>query len=85
MNTNADVLTPQRRTTSENISSIKESVGEIAQVERERVRDVYEHGKERMHGVHVRFEDYVRHNPLRSLLIASGAGAALGFLLGRRR
>jgi ElaB/YqjD/DUF883 family membrane-anchored ribosome-binding protein len=27
----------------------------------------------------------VRQNPVRSLLIAAGTGAALGFLLGRRR
>ncbi len=84
MNTSPDVLAPPRRTASENIASIKESVSELAQVERERLREAYEHGKERVHGVQVRFEDYVRQRPLRSLAIAAGAGALLGFLLRRR-
>jgi ElaB/YqjD/DUF883 family membrane-anchored ribosome-binding protein len=85
MNTNPDVLTPQRRTTPENIANIKESVGEIAQAERERVRDVYERSLERARGTQARLEDYVRQNPLRSILIAAGTGAALAFLFGRRR
>jgi ElaB/YqjD/DUF883 family membrane-anchored ribosome-binding protein len=85
MDTSPDVLTPQRRTIPENIASIKECVGEIAQTERERARELYEHGKDRVHGVELRFEDYVRTRPIRSLLMAAGAGAALGFLLGRRR
>jgi len=85
MNTNPDVLTPQRRTTPENIATIKESVGDIAQAERERLQGVYARGKERVQAVQHDFEDYVRQKPVRSLLIAAGTGAALGFLLGRRR
>lgn len=85
METNPDILTPQRRTTPENVAKIKESVGAIAQAERAHLHEVYERGKERVKGAELRFEDYVRHNPLRSILIAVGTGAALGFLFGRRR
>lgn len=83
--TSPDILSPQRRSPAENLSNIKESLGEIAQVERERLHDVYVKGKERLKGVELRAEDYVREKPVRSLLIAAGVGATLGFLLGRRR
>jgi ElaB/YqjD/DUF883 family membrane-anchored ribosome-binding protein len=82
---NTEVLTPPRKTTSENLASIKESVGDIARTERERVRDVYDRGIERAHVARDRFEGYVKEKPVRSLLIAAGAGALLGFLFGRRR
>jgi ElaB/YqjD/DUF883 family membrane-anchored ribosome-binding protein len=85
MNTTPDVLTPPRRTPPENIATIKDSMGEIAQAERERLRGVYELGKEKAHGMQVRFEDYVRQKPVRSILIAAGAGTLLGLVLGRRR
>lgn len=85
METNPDVLTPQRRSTPENIAKIKESVGEIAVTERQHLDEVFERGKERVQNVQERFEDYVRHNPMRSILIAAVSGAVLGILLGRRR
>ena len=85
MSNGPDLIAPQRRSTPENIAKIKESVGEIAQTEREHLMETIGRGKERAHEVQVRFEDYVRHNPVRSLMIAAGAGAALGYVLGRRR
>jgi len=80
-----EILTPPRRTPTENVATIKESVGEIAQGERDRLFEAYERGKNKAHDVRVRFEDYVRQQPVRSLFIAAGTGALLGFLLGRRR
>jgi ElaB/YqjD/DUF883 family membrane-anchored ribosome-binding protein len=85
MTDNPDVLIPQRRTTPESIAAIKESAGEIARTERQHAKEIYARGKERVHAAQVSFEDYVRQNPLRSILIAVGTGAALGFLFGRRR
>lgn len=85
MSSNPEVLTPQRKSTPENIANIKESVTEIARAERAHMHDVYERGKERAHEAQLRLEDYVRQKPLRSVLIAAGTGAALGYLFGRRR
>lgn len=78
MTNNPDVLTPQRRTIPENIAAIKDSAGEIARTERGHAQAIYARSKERVHQAQVRFEDYVRQNPLRSILIAAGTGAALG-------
>lgn len=83
--TSPEILTPRSRTSADNVATIKESLGEIAQLEKERVRGVYAHGKERLQDVERRAEDYVRTRPLRSVAIAAGAGVLLGFLLGRRR
>jgi ElaB/YqjD/DUF883 family membrane-anchored ribosome-binding protein len=87
--TSSDLLAPRRRTIHENLDRIKESLGEIAHVERERLTTTCEQGVERVEGAvegaQVRFETYVREKPLRSLLFAAGTGAFLGLLLGRRR
>ena len=85
MSASPEILTPQRRTPGENVAAIHESLSEIAEVERERVKSAYEHGKQKVQAVEARLEDYVRQKPVRSLLVAAGAGALLGFVLGRRR
>lgn len=89
---NPDVLNPQRRSTADNIAAIKgsmgeikESVGEVVQNEREQLLEKIEHGKERMHAAKSGFEGFVRERPVTSLMIAAGAGALLGYVLGRRR
>lgn len=81
---NPEILTP-RRSIGDNLTDIKDSLGEIASVERERVREAYSEGKERLKAAERRFEDYVREKPVRSLAVAAGLGALLGFLVGRRR
>lgn len=83
--TSPEILSPRSRTSAENVANIKESLGEIAHVEQERVRAAYARGKERVQGLELRFEGYVRERPLRSVAMAAGVGALLGFLLGRRR
>ncbi|MBL8863685.1 MAG: DUF883 family protein [Planctomycetes bacterium] len=92
MSTNPDVLNPQRRSTAENIAAIKgslgdikESVGEVVRNEREHLQEKFEHGRERVKAAQAGFEDFVRERPVTSLLIAAGAGALLGYALGRRR
>jgi ElaB/YqjD/DUF883 family membrane-anchored ribosome-binding protein len=78
----ADVVAPQRRTTSENIATLKESLSEVAEAERERVRDALELGRAK---ARAQFDETVTRNPIRSLAIAAGVGVLLGLLLGRRR
>ncbi len=82
---NAEVLNPTRRTTPENLSAIKDALGEVAVNERDRVQSAFARGKERVVEAEHKFEGYVREKPIQSLLIAAGAGVALGWLLGRRR
>ncbi|MBK7877494.1 MAG: DUF883 family protein [Planctomycetes bacterium] len=82
--TTPDVLAP-RRTTPENLAVIKESLSEVAVNEKERMQGALARGKERLVRAEDRFENYVREKPVQSLLIAAGAGLAIGWLLGRRR
>lgn len=51
----------------------------------ERVRHFYEKGKEKALHAEENFENYVRTHPVKSVLIATGVGVTLGFLLGRKR
>lgn len=81
----SDVLNPQRRGTPENLAAIRDSLGEMAQNEKERVQGALERGKDRARAMERRFEGYVREHPIQTVLYAAGAGALLGWLLGRRR
>ena len=76
--TAADVMTPPRRTTSDHVTTIKESLGEIAGGERERVLT-------RTREARARLDQAITQKPIQSLAIAAGVGLVLGLLLGRRR
>ena len=76
--TAADVMTPQRGTTSDHVATIKESLGQIAEGERERVLT-------RTRAARAQLDQAIVQKPLRSLAIAAGVGLVLGLLLGRRR
>ena len=89
---NPEVLNPQRRSNAESIASIKgsigeikESVGDVVHNERELLREKVELGKERVQAAKSGLENFVRERPVTSLAIAAGAGALLGYVLGRRR
>lgn len=43
-----------------------------------------EQGKQKVIELEDQFEGYVRKQPLKSVLIAAGAGALIGFLIGRK-
>lgn len=85
MSNNPEVIAPQRRTTGEHVADIKESLSGIAHTEGDRMRSLVERGKERARTLQHDTQDYIRENPIRTVLIAAGVGVALGYLLGRRR
>jgi len=60
-----------------------ENVGELPTTEK--LQSVWIKGKERLVAGEKRFEHYVSENPVKSVLIAVGAGVAVGWLLGRKR
>jgi ElaB/YqjD/DUF883 family membrane-anchored ribosome-binding protein len=51
----------------------------------ERARNLYLRGKDKVVHAEKQFEGYVAANPVKSVLIAVGVGAAVGFLIGRKR
>jgi ElaB/YqjD/DUF883 family membrane-anchored ribosome-binding protein len=73
---NPELANATRRGTAENVSEIPTT---------EKLQSVWGKGKERMIAGEKRFEHYVVEHPVKSVLIAVGAGVALGWLLGRRR
>jgi ElaB/YqjD/DUF883 family membrane-anchored ribosome-binding protein len=60
-----------------------ENVGELPTTEK--LQSMWVKGKERLQVGEKRFENYVSEHPVKSVLIAVGAGVALGWLIGRKR
>jgi ElaB/YqjD/DUF883 family membrane-anchored ribosome-binding protein len=73
---NPEVANATRRGTVEN-------VGELPTTEK--LQSMWLKGKERVIEGEKRFEHYVAEHPVKSVLIAAGAGLALGWLLTRKR
>jgi ElaB/YqjD/DUF883 family membrane-anchored ribosome-binding protein len=72
---NAEMLGVNRRSSVENVATVKEAQDEGLLVK----------GKERLKKYEQRFEDYVAEHPVKSVLIAAGAGLAIGWLVTRKR
>lgn len=62
----------------------KEAAGETYQDAKSRAGDYVERKKQRVSEFEDQMVEYVRQQPVKSILIAAGAGALLGFLLSRR-
>lgn len=75
-----DILVPTGRKVLTDTESLLESNGAD-----ERIRNLYRKGKEKAIEAEESFESYVRAHPVKSVLVASSVGLAVGFLLGRRR
>ena len=65
-------------------SHAKEAVRQVVGTARERAGNYFQQGKEKATDVEQKVESFVRDQPIKSLLIAVGAGLLLGVLLRRR-
>jgi ElaB/YqjD/DUF883 family membrane-anchored ribosome-binding protein len=81
-------LREQARAVKEDLKGLSRVAKEVAQDKlggaRQKTAEYYEEGKKRASEYEDQFENYIRQRPLKSVLIAVGAGLLLGFLLSRR-
>lgn len=81
----ADRLGRQAKDVTENIREMGGTVRDAAQEQYDRARDAatayYEDGRDRVMEMESGFEDYVREQPLKSVLIAVGVGYLIGKFL----
>jgi ElaB/YqjD/DUF883 family membrane-anchored ribosome-binding protein len=84
----SDRLRKQARTVTEDIQELGGIAGEAAQEKlgrlREHASEYYEEKREKVHQVERTFEQYIREQPLKSILIAVGVGLVLGRFWMRR-
>ena len=75
--------------------AVREDLGHLGRaatnVAQEKLGDARRHadeyldqGKQKATEIEDQIEEYIRNKPLKSMLIAAGAGALIGFLLGRK-
>jgi ElaB/YqjD/DUF883 family membrane-anchored ribosome-binding protein len=81
----AERLGKQARNVGDNIREMGNTVADAAQEQFDKARDTatayYEEGRDRMMEVEGSFEEYIRDQPLKSILIAAGVGYLLGKFL----
>lgn len=77
--TTPDVLAPQRK--------MADAMNDDSSVmsESSKVRAVFQKGKAKAVEMEEGLEHYVQAKPIKSVLIAAGAGLLVGYLFGRRR
>lgn len=62
----------------------KDAATQVVGQVRDRAADYFAKGKEKAKDMQGGTEEYIRENPVKSILIAAGAGLLVGFLLRRR-
>ena len=81
----AERLGRQAKDMTDNIREMGSTVRDAAQEQYDRARETatayYEEGRDRMMEMESGFEDYVREQPLKSVLIAVGVGYLIGKFL----
>ena len=86
--TASDRLGKQARIVTEDLQELRGIAGDAAQEKlgqlRENASDYYEEGREKVHQVERSFEQFIREQPLKSILIAAGVGLVLGRFWMRR-
>ena len=88
MSTTSDRLGAQAKEVSNDLKEMGDIVRDAAQEKlgqvRENATEYYEHGRDKVHGVASTFEQYVRQQPIKSVLIAAGIGLLFGHFWKRR-
>ncbi len=88
MSTTSDRLGAQAKEVSKDLREMGDTVRDAAQEKlgqvRENATEIYEQGRDNVHGVLCNFEQYVRERPVKSLLIAAGIGLLFGRFWMRR-
>ena len=82
MSTTSDRRRAQAKTVSNDLKEMGNIVRDAAQEKlgqvRENANDFYEQGRDKIHGAGSAFEQYVREQPVKSVLIAAGIGLLFG-------
>ncbi len=79
----------------QHVKTVREDLGQLGRaatnVAREKLDEAKRHadehldqGKQKASEIEDQLEEYIRNKPLKSVLIAAGAGALIGYLLGRK-
>ena len=83
-----DELRQQAKAVREDLGQLGRAATNVAQEklgEAKRYADEYlDQGKQKATEIEDQLEEYIRNKPLKSVLIAAGAGALIGYLLGRK-
>jgi ElaB/YqjD/DUF883 family membrane-anchored ribosome-binding protein len=65
---------------SQQVDQLKDSANEYYQQGREKAQEYYEQGRQKAMEMEQNLEEYVREQPLKSVMIAAGIGLLLGIL-----
>jgi ElaB/YqjD/DUF883 family membrane-anchored ribosome-binding protein len=65
---------------SQQVNELKESATEYYQQGREKAQEYYEQGRQKAMELEQNLEEYVREQPIKSVMIAAGIGLLLGIL-----
>jgi ElaB/YqjD/DUF883 family membrane-anchored ribosome-binding protein len=68
----------------EKLGGAKQKAAEYLDEGKHKTAEYLEQGKQKASEFEDQIENYIRQKPLKSVLIAAGAGALLGFLISRR-
>ena len=84
----ADELREHAKAVREDLGQLGRAAKNVAQEklgEARRYADEHlDQGKQKASEIEDQLEEYIRNKPLKSMLIAAGAGALIGYLLGRK-
>jgi ElaB/YqjD/DUF883 family membrane-anchored ribosome-binding protein len=79
-----DKLGNAKQVAKDKLDDAKGKAAHYVEEGKQKSTELFEQGKQRATEVEDQVETYIRQKPLKSVMIAAGAGVLLGFLLSRR-